>query len=208
MAIRITKYPQSCLLVETGDARLLIDPGMPATAAFTPDVMGSVDAVLYTHRHGDHFDASWLEPMAEQGAHFVANADVATLLDGHDVTVLADRESTTVAGVRLDAYELTHCPMVDGSPGPPNIGYVIDDVLLHPGDGFEAPRDVEVVAAPIAGPSLSIRDGYRMVADTNASHAIPIHYDVFIALPEQLAEACDIATVHVLGPGETVDLDV
>ncbi len=208
MTIRITKYPQSCLLVERNDARLLIDPGAFVVNAYDPQDMGDVDAVLYTHQHGDHFDARWLDPFAEQGAQFVSNADVADLLGEHRGTVLGDRDETTIAGVTVRAYELEHCPMVDGSPGPPNVGYVIDDVLLHPGDGFEAPTQVEVVAAPIAGPSLSIRDGYRMIADAQAAHAVPIHYDYFIAKPEMLDDACDIAQVHVLGHGESVQLDV
>ena len=54
--MRVTKYPQSCLVVETDGVRLLIDPGVFVTASYEPDDLGEIDAVLYTHRHADHVD--------------------------------------------------------------------------------------------------------------------------------------------------------
>jgi L-ascorbate metabolism protein UlaG (beta-lactamase superfamily) len=204
--VRITKYPQSCLLVETGAARLLIDPGTFVTAVYDAAEFGEVDAVLYTHRHADHFDASLLDPLAEAGARFVGNADVASLIERHEVTVLDDRDTTTIAGVSVQAFDIPHCVMVDGSPGPPNLGFVVEGALLHPGDGLDAPAEVEIVAAPIAGPSVSMHDAYRLVAAAGASQVIPIHYDAFIAKPEQFAEKCAIGTVHVLADGASVDL--
>jgi L-ascorbate metabolism protein UlaG (beta-lactamase superfamily) len=206
--MRITKYPQSCVLVETADARLLVDPGSFAANVHPPETFGMLDAVLYTHRHHDHLDSRLLEPLAEQGVRLVANADTATLLGDHEVTVLADGDTTTIAGVRIRAHELTHCPMIDGSPGPPNLGYVIDDRLLHPGDGIEVPGPVDGVAVPVSGPSISFGDAYRMVREAGASQAVPIHYDGYVVDPERFAQVCDLAEVHVLGDGESVELEL
>lgn len=207
MQMRITKYPQSCLLVETGGVRLLIDPGSFVTSSYGPETFGDVDAVLYTHRHGDHFQASLLDPLAAAGAQFVTNADVASLMTGHDVTILEDRHTTKVSAISIQAFDIPHCLMVDGSEGPPNTGFVIGGTLLHPGDGVHAPAQVEVVAAPIAGPSVSMHAAYEFVREAQASTVVPIHYDAFIAKPEQFAKACDIADVRVLGDGESTDVE-
>lgn len=207
MVMRITKFPQSCLLIESGNARLVIDPGSHLIGRFDAEVFGAIDAVCYTHQHADHFEPRLVDPLTQHGARIVTNADVAAKLgEGHEVTVLDDGESTDVHGVRVRAHAIDHCVMVDGSPGPPNTGFVVDDRLLHPGDGIDTALSTELLAAPIAGPSISFRDTYALVAATRASHVVPIHYDGFIADPDRFAQACDIAEVHVLADTNAVEL--
>lgn len=206
MTLKITKFPQSCLVVETGSARLLFDPGKYTLEKFGPDDFGPIDAVLYTHRHADHFQIELLEPLVAEGARIITNSDVAKLLQNYEITVLSDGQSTTVGDVHVRAHDIAHCVMVDGTPGPPNTGFVIDERFLHPGDGIEATGTMEVVAVPIAGPSVSMRDSYLMLEAVQAKHAIPIHYDGFIAKPEQLDQWCKIAEIHVLGNAESVVL--
>ena len=55
--MRITHLGHSCLLVETGAQRLLLDPG-----SFTPgfEDLEDLDAVLVTHQHVDHVDTERL----------------------------------------------------------------------------------------------------------------------------------------------------
>ncbi|WP_370328476.1 hypothetical protein [Euzebya sp.] len=62
---------------------------------------------------------------------------------------------------------------------------------------------VDVLAVPIAGPSISFRDAYRMVERLGPSTAIPIHHDVFVADPRMFADRCGIARVIVLDDGES-----
>lgn len=52
--MKITKFNQSCLLVETNNKRLLIDPG---NIRYTEDLLDewkNIDYIFITHRHGDH----------------------------------------------------------------------------------------------------------------------------------------------------------
>lgn len=204
--MRLTKYPQSCVLIETGGSRLLIDPGNFAADAYPAEAFGRVDAVLWTHRHADHFDRRLVDPFAEQGAQLVANSDVATLLDEYPVTIAGEGDALEVAGIPVTAHELPHVEMVDGSAGPPNTGYVIDQRLLHPGDAIEADLAVANVALPIAGPSVSFRRAYQLVEQTGAATVVPIHYDMFIADPALFGRFCDLASVVALEPGESVEL--
>jgi L-ascorbate metabolism protein UlaG (beta-lactamase superfamily) len=205
--VRLTKYPQSCLVVEhEAGGRLLIDPGNVAMDAHAFADFGTVDAVLFTHAHPDHFDPRAVAAILDRGLPIHANADVCGKVDGPTTTV-GDGDTFTAAGFQISARDMTHVQMVDGSAGPPNTGYVLDGRLLHPGDSLQVGGlSVDAIAVPIAGPSVSFRDSYVAVERTGASTAVPIHYDVFLADPWLFTKYCDVAAIVVLGDGESADL--
>lgn len=205
--MRVTKYPQSCLVIAHPDgARLLIDPGNVAMDATPFDEFGHVDAVLFTHRHPDHLDPRALDAIRERDLPIYANADVCAQIDGGAIQV-DDGQSFTAAGVEVVAHDMPHVEMVDGTPGPPNTGFVFDGRLLHPGDAVEVGGvRVDVVAVPITGPSISFRRAYQMLEASQAAVAVPIHYDVFLADPALFTRFCDIADVIVLDAGESADV--
>jgi L-ascorbate metabolism protein UlaG (beta-lactamase superfamily) len=204
--MKVTKYPQSCLVLEKGSARILLDPGTVATNAYALEDFGDVGAVLYTHRHADHFDDQQVTPLLERGVRLYGNADVCSLI-GSDATEVRDGEELEIAGFQVTPRDLPHCPMVDGSEGPPNTGFVFDGRLFHPGDGINlAGLSAELLALPIAGPSISFREAYAFVQQTGARTVVPIHYDVFLGDPETFAQSCDVAEVVVLRDGESAEL--
>jgi L-ascorbate metabolism protein UlaG (beta-lactamase superfamily) len=204
ITVRLTKYPQSCILFEHDDGgRLLIDPGSVAMDAMAFDAFGSVDAVLFTHRHADHCDARAVAAIAERDVPVHANADVCGQIEV-DASVVGDGQTFTAAGFEITAIDLPHVQMVDGSDGPPNTGFVLDGRVLHPGDAVQTRgTHVDVLAVPIAGPSVSFRASYVMVEQTGARTVVPIHYDVFLADPQLFAGFCDIARVVVLDHGDS-----
>lgn len=204
--MKVTKYPQSCLLLEGDEGRILVDPGVFAMDAYEPADFGTVDAVLYTHRHPDHFDARFTGAFVERGADLYANADVCEEIP-EGATAVADGDDFSVGGFQITARDLAHVPLVDGSAGPPNTGYVVDDRLFHPGDGIEIDGvAVDLLALPITGPSISFRDAYRFTADIGAQTVVPMHYDMFSANPELFESFCDIARVVILDHGESAEL--
>jgi L-ascorbate metabolism protein UlaG (beta-lactamase superfamily) len=203
--MRLTKFPQSCLVIEKGGARLAIDPGSITMDRHEIDELGHLDAVLYTHRHHDHFDERYVDALLDTGARLYGNADVCTLVE--DMHQVSDGEPIEVGGLEILPHDLPHVPMVNGSAGPPNTGYLVDGELFHPGDGMDLPGlRARILAVPIAGPSISFRDAYIFVQRSSATMAVPMHYDFFLADPEQFGGFCDIADVVVLGPGESAEL--
>jgi len=171
-------------LIEEGDTRILIDP----SAHEKDHDFGELDAVLYTHEHSDHFDAEMAQTFVEQGiAPVYANASTAKFIKASK-TVVNDGQEFSMGGLRIKAIELPHCLMPDGSRGPQNTGYLINNRLFHAGDGKElAGLKAELLAAPITGPDVSMLDVFNFAKQVSAKKLIPIHYDIFGANPELYA---------------------
>lgn len=205
--MKVTKYPQSCLVVEKDDGgRVLVDAGNVAMDAFDLADFGTIDAALYTHRHPDHYDPRSVEPLLDAGVAVYGNADVAGLAEG--ITQVDGGAVVEIAGFEVLPRDLPHVVMVDGAPGPPNTGFVFDGAFFHPGDGIAIDGvRVDGLALPIAGPSISFRDAYLLAESVGARTVIPIHYDVFVGDPHLFADkAGDLASVVVLAPGESTEL--
>jgi L-ascorbate metabolism protein UlaG (beta-lactamase superfamily) len=205
--VQLTKYPQSCLVVEVDGTRLLVDPGTFLSARYELGDLGHLDAVLITHRHADHLDPALVAPLRDRGLELFGNADVVELVGGDTVTLVESGRGFEAAGVEVVPHDLPHVVMVDGSPGPPNTGFLIDGHLFHPGDGVELTGvSAPIVAAPIAGPSISFHRAYRFVQQLGARTVVPIHYDAFVADPEHFARVCDLAEVLVLHDGASAEV--
>ena len=204
--MKVTRYTQSCMVLEKGKSRLLIDPGTLAMNDYSLDDFGEFQAVLYTHRHADHFDESQIGPLLERGVDLYGNADVCAAI-GDAGKEVRDGEDLQLGDFEITPRDLPHFPMVDGSDGPPNTGFIFDNRLFHPGDGIAIDGvTVELLALPIAGPSISFRDAYVFTQQVKAETVVPIHYDFFVADPELFAKYCDVAKVVTLGSGEAVEL--
>jgi L-ascorbate metabolism protein UlaG (beta-lactamase superfamily) len=206
--MKITRYFQSCLLIEEGKARILIDPS--AQDKDKIGKLGELDAVLYTHEHSDHFDAEMAQTFVEQGiAPVYANASTAKLIKASK-TVVKDGQKFDISGLKIRAIELPHCLMPDGSEGPQNTGYLINNTFFHPGDGKELNGlKVENLALPITGPDISIKDALAFARQVSAKLAIPIHYDFLGLKPEAVesfAERFGMPfKIHTLKNGQSVE---
>ena len=59
--MKITKFPQSCLLIETKGKKILVDPGNLKYKEEYFDIWNNVDIILITHKHPDHCNTEILE---------------------------------------------------------------------------------------------------------------------------------------------------
>ncbi len=209
--MKVTKYPQSCLLLEKEGKRVVIDPGIAFTAKYAVSDLGVIDAVLYTHQHADHFDNAIVEQLKTSGVALYANADVVALI-GEGATQVNSGDLFILAGFEILPHDLPHAVMPDGSEGPHNTGYIIDGNFFHPGDGTETTGvSVETIAAPILSPSTSFYQANQLAQMVGAKRLIPIHNDLnFMADPQTFKvfnERFGVAVeVIALQNGESVEL--
>jgi L-ascorbate metabolism protein UlaG (beta-lactamase superfamily) len=64
--LKVTKFVHSCLLVETPDRTALFDPGTFSAEALNPDLIKSLDDILITHEHGDHFSLELVKQLVQK----------------------------------------------------------------------------------------------------------------------------------------------
>jgi L-ascorbate metabolism protein UlaG (beta-lactamase superfamily) len=124
--MRITKYGHSCLLVEEGGARILIDPG--AFSSGQNSVRG-IDAVLITHEHADHLSPDSLRAVLANNpdATVYTNQGAGAILDkeGIPFSVLGDGQSAEVKGVLVEGFGVDHACIHESIPIIRNTGYRI-----------------------------------------------------------------------------------
>jgi L-ascorbate metabolism protein UlaG (beta-lactamase superfamily) len=205
--MKVTRYFQSCLLIEEGQARILIDPSGHEKDRL--DGFGVLDAVFYTHEHSDHFDAQMAETFVEQGiAPVYANTSTAKLIKASK-TVVKNGHEFKINGVNIKVIELPHCLMWDGSSGPQNVGYLVNSKLFHPGDGKElAGLTVDSLALPINGPDISMKEAFDFAKQLKVKEIIPIHYDYLGGKPEVFAsigKRMDL-NFHPLNYGQSTEI--
>lgn len=203
--MKVTRYFQSCLLIEDNGVRILIDP-----CGQDKDVekFGELNAVFYTHEHMDHFDADTAKQFAAAGTALYANASTAKQIDGRK-TEVSDGQELEIKGLKVKAMELPHCLMVDGSTSVQNTGYLINGRLFHPGDGKElAGLKAEILAVPLNGPDISAHDAFVFGKQSGANQLIPIHYDFMGGNPDFFASTAEQhgMKTHCLKQGQSVEL--
>ena len=208
--MKVTKYPQSCLIIEKSGKRIIIDPGSFVSAKYSASDLLPADLILITHEHGDHIDPKLLDELLDdKKIPVIANESTAKILEGRVTKVINDHETIEIEGFEIAARELPHVLMVNGSEGPQNTGYVIDKIFFHAGDGIKlADLHVETAAIPLAGPDISPHDVYKFISELGCETVIPIHYDFFKEDPTILKNEYFFPGVKsiILADGETTEI--
>lgn len=213
--MRITKFAQSCFLLETKGRRVLIDPGnYDEQQGRGPEVYGEVDLILLTHQHPDHTYPPTLQFFSQKHVPIVANAEVEGALRPSNVwvTVMRPEEVKTFHRVIVKATHQKHGELPGGRPKPDVIGYVVDGTFYHPGD-TEYLHDLPhatVAALPIAGPEMSPVAAAAMAHDIQPKLAIPMHYDnpKYPTDPKEFVRSMSLSRipVRVLTAGESIEV--
>lgn len=185
--MKITKLGHCCLLIETGEKRILTDPGAYSIDKHTG--LTNIDFVLYTHDHVDHFHLDSLKALIKDNLQMqiYANSSVGELLvsDGIAHFVVQDGESLEIGGVALQGIGTEHAVIHQSLPTPANTGFFIDNRLWYPGDAFTNPqREVEILALPVAGPWMRISEAIDYAMQLKPMVCFPVHDGMLV--PDRL----------------------
>lgn len=188
-AVRIVHLGQSCVLVETGTARLLLDPGV-YSAGF--EELFGLDAILVTHQHPDHLDLDRLPALlaANPEAELLVDSGSAPLLTGAAIAhrVVQPGQRLELVGADVQVIGGDHGVIHPDIPVVPNNGYLIHGdagTVLHPGDSFSAPGSpIDVLLLPTAAPWLKVSEAVDYLRAVAPPLAVPIHQAI-LAKPEK-----------------------
>ena len=175
--MRLTKFGHSCLLVEDGGARILLDPG---TLSGGFEALEGLTAVLFTHQHADHLDPERLRALLDHNppARVVSDQGSAGPLGqaGVEVEVVHDGEELDLGGVGVRVAGRHHAVIHPDIPVIPNVGYLVAGRLFHPGDAFTPPGEpVEVLAVPAGAPWLKLAEPIDYLRTVRPRVAVPVH---------------------------------
>jgi L-ascorbate metabolism protein UlaG (beta-lactamase superfamily) len=177
--MEVTHFGHSCVLLDTGAARLLIDPGN-----FSADFeeLTGIDAVLVTHQHPDHLDPERLPALlkANPQARLVVDSGTGGQLGATKIDVepeiVEPGTAVQIGGARVEVLGGRHAEIHPDIPVIPNNAYLVDGTHLHPGDSYTPPPEpVDVLFLPTGAPWLKVSEAVDYLRAVAPRTAVPIH---------------------------------
>ncbi|MFE7725188.1 MBL fold metallo-hydrolase [Streptomyces anthocyanicus] len=174
--VELTKFGHACVRLEKDGRRLVVDPG----GLTGPEALDGADAVLVTHEHFDHFSEELLRraAAARPALRIWTNSSVAKRLDGlgAQVSTTGEGDAFSVAGFDLTVHGTWHAVIHPDVPRMPNIGFLVDESLFHPGDALTVPdAPVGTLLLPVHAPWSTVGDLIDYVREVAPRDAYAVH---------------------------------
>ena len=174
--MEVTHYGHSCVLLDTGAARLLIDPG---TFSQGFEGLTGLDAVLVTHQHPDHLDRERLPALlrANPDARLIVDPGTDGQLSDVDHETVSSGDAVDVAGARVEVLGGRHAVIHPDIPVIPNNVYRVDGTHMHPGDSITVVPDepLDVLFLPATAPWEKLSETVDYLRAVAPRVAVPIH---------------------------------
>jgi len=174
--MELTKHGHACVVLSDENRRLVLDPG-----AFTDQsVLQGASAVLVTHEHFDHVVPDQLLAAldADPALEVWTNRSVAAQLEGAGsrVHVVGAGDTFTAAGFDVQVHGELHAVIHPDIPRIPNIGFLVEGLVFHPGDAFTAPDEpVSTLLLPVHAPWSKLSEVIDYVREVRADQAYALH---------------------------------
>lgn len=184
--MKITKYPQSCLLVETKGKKILIDPGSLKYKGEYFEIWNKVDIILITHKHSDHCYTEILEKI-DNNIKIYSTNEVKQANKTLDINIIKENDIIELDDIKIEVVHAVHGyqPLLKGTKEVnENVGYIIDDGenrLYTTSDTicFKNDYKADILCVPVTGYGLTMSafEVALYAKEVEATLTIPIHMD-------------------------------
>lgn len=180
--MKFTKLEHSGCVIEKDGTKIVCDPVEFETSL--PD-LDNVVAIVVTHKHGDHLQLERISAILDRNseAHIFTTEDAS--MEIPDSEIVKDGDVVTVGGFELKFFGKNHASIVPGKIPCQNVGVVIDDKIVNPGDSFDAPSEMsrpEILLVPSAAPWCKVWEGMAYIKTMRPKIAAPVHNAVLSSL--------------------------
>lgn len=184
--MKITKFPQSCLLIDTKGKKILIDPGTLKYKEEYFDIWNKVDVILITHKHPDHCNTEVLEKINDK-IKIYSSEEVQDANKNLNISVVKENDIIELDDIKIEVVHAIHGyqPLLKGDKEiNENIGYIVDDGdnrLYTTSDTicFRNDYKADILCIPVTGHGLTMSafEASLYAKEVGATLTIPIHMD-------------------------------
>lgn len=182
--MKITKYPQSCMMIETNNKKILVDPGKLKYQDNFKKEWEQVDIILVTHKHGDHI---YSDIVKEINKPVYSTREVQMAYPDININIVKEDDVLTFDNVKVEVVKAIHGynPLLKGDKEVfENVGYIIDDgknrlYITSDTICFNNNYKCDVVALPVTahGLTMSSYEAALFSKDLEAKLVLPVHMD-------------------------------
>ena len=184
--MKITKFPQSCLLIETKGKKILIDPGALKYKEEYFEVWNDVDIILITHKHPDHCNTEVLEKI-DNNIKIYSTNEVQEANKSLKINIVKENDEIQLDEIKIEVVHAIHGyqPLLKGDKEiHENVGYIIDDGenrLYSTSDTicFRNNYKADILCTPVTGHGLTMSafEAALYSKEVGAVLTIPVHMD-------------------------------
>lgn len=183
--MKITKLEHSGCAVEDDGKKIICDPVQ--FEATLPEFT-NVIAIVLTHKHPDHFQSEQISAIVDSnpGVRIFAPVDIdMNEVAGRPVEKVEEGVVLDLDGMKLRFFGQDHAAIVPGKVPCRNVGVVINERFVNPGDSFDLPEmqeQIGVLFVPSAAPWCKVNEGMEYIRMAKPQMAIPVHNAVLSEL--------------------------
>lgn len=184
--MKITKFPQSCLLIETKEKKILVDPGNLKYKEEYFDIWNRADVILITHKHPDHCNVEVLEKL-NKNITIYSTKEVQDAYECLNINIIKENDVIKLDDITIEVVHAIHGyqPLLKGAKEiHENVGYIIDDGknrLYTTSDTicFKNDYKADILCIPVTGHGLTMSafEAALYAKEVEAILTLPIHMD-------------------------------
>ncbi len=185
--MKITKFPQSCLLIETKGKKILIDPGVLKYKKEYFEIWRAADIILVTHKHSDHCNIEVLKQL-NNNIKIYSSSEVKDNYPELNIDIVKEGEKIEISNeITIEVVHAEHGyipPMKTDGKVEENIGYIIDDnenkiYITSDTICFQNDYKCDIICAPVSdyGVTMGPFEAALFAKEAEAKLIIPLHAD-------------------------------
>ncbi len=185
--MKLTKFPQSCFLIEEESTKILIDPSALLLDEKIIQAWMKPDFILATHKHFDHFSEEVVQKILSPKTKIFTTKEVAAFYPNTKFEIVKEKDTLTLGKIKVEVVKAVHgyAPMLKGGKEVnEGIGFILDNGkkrIYHTADTICFPNEYkcDVILLPFNnhGVCMSPFESALFAKETGAELVLPMHND-------------------------------